>query len=184
MPTTLPQPPHPWNYPHPRGPHLPIQMPQGPQQQAAHQRDVAAVQQMQPAVTTTTDAISPRAPTQPTPPTGRRDPHHLRQCPDLRPEPDEGHIEGRTGDPARLTVRHTAHQRQDKYAEHYQGVQTHTSQLNNWEFCGTMHESQPRDLYVMGVHCTLFRGLAQIHYGQIQTPFSALLRSSGASQCH
>ena len=28
----------------------------------------------------------------------------------------------------------------------------------------------------MGVQCTLFRGLAQIHYGQTQAPFSALLR--------
>lgn len=32
----------------------------------------------------------------------------------------------------------------------------------------------------MEVHCTLFRRLAQIHYGQTEAPFSTLLRSPGS----
>ena len=28
----------------------------------------------------------------------------------------------------------------------------------------------------MGVQCTLFRGLAQIHYGQTQAPFSVVFK--------
>ncbi len=56
-------------------------------------------------------------------------------------------------------------------------MQTHLGQLNNSTFYATLHRSQPRDSYWIGVHCTLLRRLAQIHYGQTMPSFSALLRS-------
>ena len=146
-PTTLPQPLHPRDQTHPHRPLLSTEIPQAPQQETAQERDGPGAGQIQPTDSTVSD---PAAPQVPLPTASRSHYHHL----------------GRPSDPACLTVRQAAHHGQDKDAEHHQGVETNPGQLNNREFCGILHESQPRDLYGMRVHCTLFRGLAQIHYGQ------------------
>jgi len=137
-------------------------MPQALRQEAPQEPDGPTPRQMLPADSTGMDAATPQPLARPTP-SAFWNHYHL----------------GRTGDPAPFTLRHVVRPGQGKEAEQDQDMQTTLGPLNRSAFCVTMHRSQPRVMRD-GVHCTPFRGLAQIHYGQRQAPFSAPLRSPEA----
>jgi len=162
QPAPLPQPLPPGEQAHPGRPCLTAEMPQAPRRETSQERDGPTPRQTLPADSTGMDAATPQPPARPTP-SAFWNHHHL----------------GRAGDPAPYTLRHVARHGQDKEAEQDQDMQTTLGPLNHSAFCVTMHRSQPR-VERDGVHCTPFRGLAQIHYGQRQAPFSAPLRSPEA----